>query len=90
MDGDFLREAYQRTRKDSAPGIDGVTAQDYAEHLDENVRDWHERLRSGRYHAPPVTRHWLAKAAGSQRPIGVPTVEDKIVQRAVTRGLSAI
>ena len=90
MDVDFLREAYQRTRKDSAPGIDGVTAQDYAEHLDENLRDLHERLRSGRYQAPPVKRHWLVKADGSQRPIGLPTFEDKIVQRAVTMVLGAI
>ena len=90
MDVDFLREAYQRTRKDSAPGIDGVTAQDYAEHLEENLRDLHERLRSGRYQAPPVKRHWLATADGSQRPIGLPTGEDKIVQRAVTMLLGAI
>jgi RNA-directed DNA polymerase len=90
MDVDFLREAYHRTRKDSAPGIDGVTADAYAEHLEENLRDLHERLRSGRYQAPPVKRHWLAKADGSQRPIGLPTLEDKIVQRAVTMLLGAI
>jgi RNA-directed DNA polymerase len=90
MDVDFLREAYHRTRKDSAPGIDGVTAETYAAHLEENLRDLHERLRSGRYHAPPVKRHWLAKADGSQRPIGLPTFEDKIVQRAVTMLLGAI
>ncbi len=90
MDVDFLREAYHRTRKDSAPGIDGVTAEQYAAHLDENVRDLHERLRSGRYQAPPVKRHWLAKADGSQRPLGLPTFEDKIGQRAVTMLLGAI
>jgi group II intron reverse transcriptase/maturase len=90
MDVDFLREAYQRTRKDSAPGIDGVTAEQYAEHLEENLRDLHERLRSGRYQAPPVKRHWLSKADGGQRPIGLPTFEDKIVQRAVTMLLGAI
>jgi len=90
MDVDFLREAYHRTRKDSAPGIDGVTAATYAEHLEENLRDLHERLRSGRYQAPPVKRHWLAKADGSQRAIGLPTLEDKIVQRAVTMVLGAI
>ena len=90
IDVDFLREAYRRTRKDSAPGIDGVTAETYAEHLEENLRDLHERLRSGRYCAPPVKRHWLAKADGSRRPIGLPTFEDKIVQRAVTMVLGAI
>ena len=86
----MLREAYRRTRKDSAPGIDGVTAEQYAAHLEENLRDLHERLRSGRYQAPPVKRHWLSKAEGSQRPIGLPTCEDKIVQRAVTMLLGAI
>src|SRR5574341_128639 len=90
MDVDCLREAYHRTRKDSAPGIDGVTADGYAEHLEENLRDLHERLRSGRYQAPPVKRHWLSKADGSQRPIGLPTFEDKIVQRAVAMLLGAI
>jgi group II intron reverse transcriptase/maturase len=90
MEVDFLREAYRRTRKDSAPGIDGVTAEQYAEHLDENLRDLHERLRSGRYTAPPVKRQWLDKADGSQRAIGLPTFEDKIVQRAVTMLLGAI
>jgi RNA-directed DNA polymerase len=90
MDVDFRREAYHRTRKDSAPGIDGVTAETYAEHLEENLRDLHERLRSRRYQAPPVKRHWLSKADGSQRPIGLPTVEDKLVQRAVALLLGAI
>jgi len=89
-DVDFLREAYRRTRKDSAPGIDGVTAATYAAHLDENLRDLHERLRRGRYHAPPVKRQWLDKTDGSQRAIGLPTFEDKIVQRAVTMLLGAI
>ena len=56
IDTDFLREAYQHTSKSSAAGIDGVTAQQYAEHLDENLRDLHERLRSGRYQAAPVER----------------------------------
>jgi len=89
IDVDFLREAYRRTRKDSAPGIDRVTAQEYAEHLDEHLRDLHERLRSGRYQAPPVERVWLDKEDGRKRPIGKPTFEDKIVQRAVTMLLGA-
>jgi group II intron reverse transcriptase/maturase len=90
IDVDFLREAYGQTSKASAPGIDGVTAQAYAEHLDENLRDLHERLRSGRYQAPPVERVWLEKDDGGQRPIGKPTFEDKIVQRAVAMLLEAI
>ena len=61
IDEDFLREAYRHTRKSSAPGIDGVTAQTYAEHLDENLRDLHERLRSGRYQAAPVERVWIGE-----------------------------
>jgi RNA-directed DNA polymerase len=90
IDEDFLREAYHRTRKDGAPGIDRVTAQDYAEHLDENLRDLYDRLRSGRYQAPPVERVWLDKEDGKKRPIGKPTFEDKIVQRAVAMLLGAI
>jgi RNA-directed DNA polymerase len=90
IDEDFLREAYRRTSKSSAPGIDGVTAQTYAEHLDENLRDLHERLRSGRYQAAPVERVWLEKDDGGQRPIGKPAFEDKIVQRAVAMLLEAV
>jgi group II intron reverse transcriptase/maturase len=90
IDVDFLREAYRQTSKASAPGIDGVTAQEYAEHLDENLRDLHERLRSGRSQAPPVERVWLEKDDGGQRPIGKPTFEDKLVQRAVAMLLEAI
>jgi RNA-directed DNA polymerase len=90
IDEDFLREAYHRTRKDSAPGSDHVTAQDYAEHLDENLRDLYDRMRSGRYQAPPVARVWLDKDEGKKRAIGKPTFEDKIVQRAVAMLLGAI
>jgi len=90
IDVDFLREAYRHTSKSSAPGIDGVTAEAYAEHLDENLRDLHERLRSGRYQAAPVERVWIEKEDGSQRPIGKPAFEEKIVQRAVAMLLEAI
>jgi len=90
LDTDFLREASQHTSKSSAAGIDGVTAQQYAEHLDEHVRDLHERLRSGRYQAAPVERVWIEKDDGGQRPIGKPTFEDKMVQRAVAMLLEAI
>jgi group II intron reverse transcriptase/maturase len=90
IDEDFLREAYRRTRKSSAAGIDGVTAKLYAEHLDENLHDLHDRLRRGRYQAAPVVRVWIEKEDGGRRPIGKPAFEDKIVQRAVAMLLEAI
>lgn len=90
IDVDFLREAYRRTRKDSAPGLDGVTAKQYAEHLEENLEALHERLCRGSYQAPPVKRIWLEKENGKQRPIGIPEFEDKIVQRAVSMLLAAV
>ena len=67
-----------------------MTAEAYAEHLDENLRDLHERLRNGRYQAAPVERVWIEKEDGSQRPIGKPAFEEKIVQRAVAMLLEAI
>jgi retron-type reverse transcriptase len=90
IDEDFLREAYRPTSKSSAAGIDGVTAKQYAERLDENLRDLYERLRSGRYQALPVERVWIEKDDGGQRPIGKPAFEDQIVQRAVAMLLEAI
>src|SRR5262250_416366 len=90
IDRDFLREAYRRPRKDSAPGVDKVTAKQYAENLDENLRDLHERLRANRYVAPPVERVWIGKEGGKKRPISKPCFEDKIVQRAVVMILEAI
>jgi RNA-directed DNA polymerase len=90
IDRDFLQEAYRRTRKDSAPGVDQVTAKQYAENLEENLRDLHERLRDNRYVAPPVARVWIEKEDGKKRPISKPCFEDKIVQRAVVMILEAI
>jgi retron-type reverse transcriptase len=70
--------------------MDGVTAEAYAEHLDETLRDRHARLRSGRSQAAPVERVWIEQEAGSQRPIGKPACEEKIVQRAVAMGREAL
>jgi RNA-directed DNA polymerase len=89
IDHDFLLEAYRLTRKNSAPGVDQVTATQYAEPWDDNLRDLHERLRANRYVAPPVERVWIEKDDGKKRPIGKPCVEDKIVQRAVVMILEA-
>ena len=80
---------YRHTRTARAPGIDGVTAQQDAEHLDENLHDVYERLRNGRSQARPVERVWIEKEDGKQGPRGTPTCEDKIVQRAVVMRLEA-
>jgi len=90
IDMDFLGEAYDRTAKQAAPGIDGITAGVYAENLEENLTNLHQRMRTGSYQAPPVKRVWLEKDDGSQRPIGMPTFEDKIAQRAVAMILEAV
>ena len=91
IDIDWLREAYRRTRKDGAAGIDGQTAAQYAEHLDENLQALLGRMKSGTYRAPPVRRVHIPKGDGSQtRPIGIPTFEDKVLQRAVTMLLEAV
>ena len=91
LDLEWLSEAYRRTRKDGAVGIDGQTAAAYAESLESNLRSLLERAKSGRYKAPPVRRVHIPKGDGSQtRPIGIPTFEDKILQRAVVMVLEAI
>ena len=90
MDIDFLKETHRRNNKKSAPGVDGVTATQYTKNLDENLQELHNRLRKGLYKAPPVQRVWIDKENGQKRPIGKPTYEDKIVQRAVEMLLSAI
>ena len=90
IDVEFLREAFRRTKKRGAPGVDGVTAKEYAENLEDNLIDLHRRLRTQQYKAQPVERVWLKKPDGGQRPIGKPAFEDKIVQRAVTMLLQEI
>lgn len=90
IDVEFLRLAYHRTRKDGAAGVDGTTADEYAEHLEENLASLLNRFKSGAYRAPPVKRVHIPKADGKTRPIGIPTFEDKILQRAVTMVLNAI
>jgi RNA-directed DNA polymerase len=90
IDVAWLGEAYRLTNKSSAAGIDGVTATEYAANLEENLQALHERLKSGQYKAPPVERVWLDKEDGRKRPIGKPTFEDKIVQRAVVMLLEAV
>jgi group II intron reverse transcriptase/maturase len=92
IDIDWLREAHRRTRKDGAAGVDEQTAADYATNLEENLLSLLDRAKSGdHYRAPPVRRVHIPKGDGSKtRPIGIPTFEDKILQRAVTMVLDAV
>ena len=91
IDIDFLHEAYRLTRKDGAVGVDGQTAKDYEENLHENLENLLNRFKSGSYKAPPVRRVHIPKGDGTKtRPIGIPTFEDKVLQRAVTMLLEAV
>jgi group II intron reverse transcriptase/maturase len=85
-----LRQAYFALRRDAAPGVDGQTWQAYGEALEENLNDLSARLKRGAYRAKPVRRVYIPKADGRQRPLGVPVLEDKIVQRATVTVLNAI
>lgn len=92
IDLEWLREAYRRTRKDGAAGVDGQTAQDYAANLEGNLESLLLRAKSGeRYRAPPVRRVHIPKGDGRKtRPIGIPAFEDKLLQRAVAMVLEPI
>lgn len=91
MDLHWLREAYKRTRKDGATGVDGQTAADYAANLEDHLQRLLNRAKSGTYQAPPVRRAHIPKGTGGDtRPIGIPTFEDKVLQRAVVMILEAI
>ncbi len=85
-----LRTAYLRLKKEAAPGVDGETWRHYGEKLEENLQDLSERLKRGAYRAKPVRRVYIPKADGRQRPLGVTTLEDKLVQRAAVEVLNAI
>ena len=90
IDLEWMYEAYELTRKDGATGIDGVTADAYEANLEANLLDLLGRIKSGRYKAPPVRRTYIPKADGTQRPLGIPTFEDKVAQRAIVMVLEAV
>jgi RNA-directed DNA polymerase len=87
---DHLRRAYYARKREAAPGIDGETWQHYGEALEEHLRDLSGRLARGAYRAKPVKRAYIPKADGRQRPLGIPTREDKLVQRTAVEVLNAI
>jgi RNA-directed DNA polymerase len=91
IDIEWLHRAYDLTRKDGAVGVDGQTAADYEAHLEANLRALRDRAKSGTYVAPPVRRVHIPKAGSSEtRPLGIPTFEDKILQRAVLMALEPV
>jgi RNA-directed DNA polymerase len=92
IDIEWLKEAFDRTRKDGAVGVDGQDGEDYAADLMGNLQSLLNRAKSGTYHAPPVRRVHIPKAgsATETRPLGIPTFEDKVLQRAVVMVLEAV
>ncbi len=91
IDYEWVKYAYDCTRKDGAVGVDGQTAEEYAKHLKQNLLSLIDRLKSGRYVAPPVRRHYIPKGDGkSLRGLGIPSFEDKVAQRAIAMLLEPI
>jgi group II intron reverse transcriptase/maturase len=87
---DLLKDAYSWLKRNAAPGVDGVTWQDYAQNLEANIVDLHARIHRGAYRALPSRRKYIAKPDGRQRPLGIAALEDKIAQRALVEVLNAI
>jgi RNA-directed DNA polymerase len=90
QEGNTLREAYFGLKRDAAPGVDGQTWQSYGRNLEANLQDLSARLKRGAYRAQPARRAYIPKPDGRQRPLGVTTLEDKLVQRATTEVLNAV
>jgi len=90
VDVELLRESFFALKRDAAPGVDGVTWDDYAEGLDAKLVDLHGRVHRGAYRAQPSRRQYIPKSDGRQRPLGIAALEDKIVQRALAEVLNAI
>jgi RNA-directed DNA polymerase len=87
---DLLRRSYYSLKKQAAPGVDGVTWEEYGRDLEERLADLHGRVHRGAYRAQPSRRVWIPKADGRQRPLGIAALEDKIVQYAVGTVLNQI
>jgi len=89
VDGDQLREAYLALKREAAPGVDGVTWEDYGHDLEVRLVDLHGRIHRGAYRAQPSRRRFIPRPDGRQRPLGIAALEDKIVQRALVEVLNA-
>ena len=87
---DFLKECFWELKGDKAPGIDGVKVEEYGEHLDENIEDLVVMLKAKQYRPRPVKRVYIPKPNGERRPLGIPAIEDKIVQMGIKKILEAI
>src|SRR5256714_1584528 len=85
-----LERAFRRQRRAASPGVDGVTVAEYEQALESNLQHLHDRVHSGQYWPAPVRRSYIPKSAGGRRPLGIPALEDKIVQGAVAEVLSAV
>jgi len=90
LDLNWMHEAYRRVNKNAAPGVDGQTWAEYGRNLTENLKGLLSRAKSGTYQAPPVKRAYVPKGNGEQRPIGLPTIENKVLERAVAMVLEPI
>ena len=90
VDRAALERAFRRQKRQVSAGVDGITVEMYETDLEANLQDLHARIHTGRYRPQPVRRVYIPKAEGGQRPLGVPALEDKIVQGAVAELLSAI
>lgn len=85
-----MQDAWRTLNQRAAGGVDRVTARDYEKELDANIKGWVERLKAKRYHARLIRRHYIPKSDGRQRPLGIPVVEDKLLQAAAAELLVAI
>ncbi|MBI5544492.1 MAG: group II intron reverse transcriptase/maturase [Deltaproteobacteria bacterium] len=90
IDVPALARSFNRLRKDAAVGVDGVTVEGYGQRLEENLQALHERMKAGQYRHQPIRRVYIPKENGKERPIGVSTVEDKVVQGAIREVLEAV